>query len=95
MYNGFLQKKEPELESIRFEKVYPLFGAIDIRNSSVERNMTAREDLYYNLSLLIETFTKIKGNYRLDLIDEMIFKSKKWLKHSKRKPYAAGRIQAQ
>ncbi|HEX5151047.1 MAG TPA: GAF domain-containing protein [Parafilimonas sp.] len=79
MYNGFLQKKEPELESIRFEKVYPLFGAIDIRNSSVERNMATREDLYYNLSLLIETFTKIKGNYKLDLIDEMIFKSKKWL----------------
>jgi len=79
MHNAFVQKREPELESIRFEKVYPLFGAVDIRNSSVERNMAAREDLHYNLSLLIETFKKIKNTYRLDLIDEMIFKSRKWL----------------
>lgn len=79
MYNRFLEQKEPELESVRFEKVYPLYGAIDIRNSSVERNMAAREDLHYNLKLLIETFKKIKDNYRLGLIDEMIFKTKKWL----------------
>ena len=79
MFNRFLEQKEPELESIKFEKVYPLYGAIDIRNSSVERNMAAREDLHYNLKLLIETFKKIKDNYKLDLIDEMIFKTKKWI----------------
>jgi hypothetical protein len=79
MYNKVIEQKEPELRSITFEKVYPLYGAIDIRNSSVERNIAAREDLHCNLSLLIETFKKIQDNYRLDLIDEMIFKSKKWL----------------
>lgn len=79
MYNKFQQAKEPELELISFEKVYPLFGAIDIRNSSVERNRAAREDLYYNLTLLVDTFNKVKEHYSLYLIDEMIFKSKKWL----------------
>ncbi|WP_080055866.1 GAF domain-containing protein [Spirosoma aerolatum] len=34
-----------QLSPVRFEQVYPLYGAIDIRNSSVERHKSVRQDL--------------------------------------------------
>lgn len=37
---------------VKFENVYPLFGAIDIRNSTVERNRTLGADIRQLVSLL-------------------------------------------
>ncbi|GAB4024785.1 hypothetical protein [Spirosoma gilvum] len=34
-----------QLTPVRFEQVYPLYGAVDIRNSSVERHKAVRQDL--------------------------------------------------
>ncbi len=78
MQNKVLQTAEPEMETISFKSVYPLYGAIDIRNSSTERNIAAREDLTFCLSLLAETFAALKNKSGLSLIDEIIFKTNKW-----------------
>ncbi len=78
MQNKIIQPAEPEMETVSFKSVYPLYGAIDIRNSSTERNNAAREDLTYCLSLLAETFAALKSNSGLSLLDEIIFKTNKW-----------------
>jgi hypothetical protein len=43
------KNEEAKIENIVFENVYPLYGAIDIRNSSVERNQAIQQDLLEQL----------------------------------------------
>ncbi len=72
------QNGKQEIEQIIFKNVYPLYGAIDIRNSSIERNNATKDDLQYQLRLLLQTLDDIKKDYPFGLIDEMIYKAKKW-----------------
>lgn len=65
------------IESIDFKNVYPLYGAVDIRNSTIERNAALRDDLRLQFSVLIKTFTILKEKLGFGLADEMIFKCKK------------------
>lgn len=46
-------------EKIAFKNVYPLYGAVDIRNSTTERNNALREDLQHHLGLLVEVLQQI------------------------------------
>ncbi|MCB0532930.1 MAG: GAF domain-containing protein [Lewinellaceae bacterium] len=79
LYDCLLEKKETDIESIAFEQLYPLYGAVDIRNSSVERNHALEQDLRYQLTLLSETFAGLKKIYPMALLDKMIFECGKWL----------------
>ncbi len=47
-----IEHKTNALEKISFKNVYPLYGAVDIRNSTIERNKALREDLQAQLRLL-------------------------------------------
>jgi hypothetical protein len=67
------------IESIGFKDVYPLYGAVDIRNSTYERNLALREDLRLQFSVLIDTFEVLKKKQGFGLADEMAFKCKKML----------------
>ncbi|TDE17627.1 GAF domain-containing protein [Dyadobacter psychrotolerans] len=67
------------IESIGFKDVYPLYGAIDIRNSTIERNAALREDLRLQFTVLIDTFCVLKQKLGFGLADEMVFKCKKML----------------
>lgn len=67
-----------KIENIGFENVYPLYGAIDIRNSTIERNNAQLSDLQQQFSILLETLLQVKKHYSLALTDEMIFKCRKW-----------------
>jgi hypothetical protein len=67
------------IETVSFKDVYPLYGAIDIRNSTIERNKALQEDIRTNLTVLIDTLTGLKNHIHLDLTDELIFKAEKWL----------------
>lgn len=69
-----------EITNIYFRDVYPLYGAIDIRNSSVERNSALQQDLFMHFTILSNTLTHLKKLVPLDLIDEMLFKCEKWKK---------------
>jgi hypothetical protein len=53
-YTYIIQKqqgKDPKPERIAFETVYPLYGAIDIRNSSVERSQSIQLDFIEQLQM--------------------------------------------
>ena len=74
-----MPKRQSEIEEIVFEKVYPLYGAIDIRNSTVERNAALQSDLVIQFKVLLQTLQQLKKASGFALIDEKIFLAKKWL----------------
>lgn len=81
----FLQSKNSnskvkEIETVTFKHMYPLFGAIDIRNSTTERNKALKDDLNVLLNHLINALKAIKKTVKLDLIDKLLFNCKDWIK---------------
>jgi hypothetical protein len=73
------QTRQKEIEEIVFEKVYPLYGAVDVRNSTIERNAALRTDLQLQFTILLEVLTDLKRESGFGLLDEKIFLSRKWL----------------
>jgi hypothetical protein len=71
------ESKEPA-DDIYFRDVFPLYGAIDIRNSTQERNLALRADLTKQIQLLIETLGAIMRQEKIAIADELIFKCRKW-----------------
>ncbi len=74
------KKKNIDVETVTFKGLYPLFGAIDIRNSTIERNYALKEDLKVQLHKLCEALENLSAVIRLDLLDKIIFNCKDWLK---------------
>lgn len=72
-------KGQHEIEEIVFEKVYPLYGAIDVRNSTIERNAALRTDLKVQFTILLDVLNELKQESGFGLLDEKIFLSRKWL----------------
>jgi len=58
-----------ELGTVHFDQVYPLFGAVDIRNSSVERNACTRRDLSEQLLMIAEAVKAMSDQPALALQD--------------------------
>jgi hypothetical protein len=73
----YLKKNDSATETrkIIFENVYPLFGAIDIRNSSVERNHAIQKDLKQHLHLVDDTLAKLQSLLQLNLLEGLKFKN--------------------
>jgi len=71
------QKGEPE--QIAFNDVHALYGAIDIRNSTIERNAALHKDLETQFTILIEVLEKLKAKSGFGLIDAKIFQTREWL----------------
>jgi hypothetical protein len=69
---------EKEMESIVFEHVYPLYGSIDIRNSSIERNNAIQLDLLEQLQMALDIITKAKALASFPLFDELEFRIRKF-----------------
>ena len=73
------KKGLPEVsENIAFFDVYPLYGAIDIRNSTHERNTAIRADLGHYLDVLNELLDALAGFDRSSLMQELRFHCTKW-----------------
>jgi hypothetical protein len=64
---------EVKIEPIVFEGVYPLYGAIDIRNSSVERNHSIQLDLLEQLNQANDIVLAAKKDHPFPLLDETNF----------------------
>ncbi|PSL48696.1 hypothetical protein CLV51_10120 [Chitinophaga niastensis] len=69
------QEERKDIESISFDEVYPLYGAIDIRNSSVQQGNAIREDLQEQLELIRDTLETIGQTIHLPLLEELQFKT--------------------
>ena len=72
-----------EIGELTFDKVFPLYGAVDIRNSTVERNAALQKDLIVQFNVLLEVLRQLRHESGFGLIDEKIFVSKKWLEKIK------------
>ncbi|HEX6848176.1 MAG TPA: hypothetical protein VF144_14440, partial [Chitinophagaceae bacterium] len=76
-YNYIIQKqqgKDPKPEKIGFESVYPLYGAIDIRNSSVERSQSIQLDFIEQLQMAAAVIRKAQSTMAFPLLQEVQFK---------------------
>lgn len=76
-YNFIIQKqqgKDPKPEKIAFDSVYPLYGAIDIRNSSVERSQSIQLDFIEQLQMAASVIKKAQATMSFPLLQEVQFK---------------------
>jgi hypothetical protein len=80
---NYLTKKskgeQTKIEPIIFEGVYPLYGAIDIRNSSIERNNAIQLDLLEQLNLANSIIQQARKENPFPLLDETSFKLQKYI----------------
>jgi hypothetical protein len=62
---AYLKEKEkttsPEMGMVKFEKVFPIYGAIDIRNSSTERVRCLQADLLEHLQCIDDFVNQMVG----------------------------------
>jgi len=72
--------EEPEMETLSFEEVYPLFGAVDIRDSTIAHNRALENDLKLIVKLLTETLNDLKKHLPKRLSDKLATSLKRWLK---------------
>lgn len=83
-YNFLLrieQDDDAKMEPILFDNVYPLYGAIDIRNSSTERNKAIQMDMLEQLDMASDIIKKAQKQTDFPLLGEIKYKIKKY-RHS-------------
>lgn len=69
--------KMPSIGTVTFPDVYPLYGAVDVRNSTTERNRAMHDDLENQLSLLKDTLISVR-EMGGPSVDPMIMECKHW-----------------
>ena len=70
---------EPNFRQIVFEGVYPLYGQIDIKGSSLARNSATQKDLSLQLKKIKEIITKANVLNNLPIYDQYIFQANQYL----------------
>ncbi|WP_159467846.1 GAF domain-containing protein [Dyadobacter sp. 3J3] len=70
--------KITDIETVTFEKVHPLYGAIDIRNSTFERNRAVKEDIKNQLTLLTNTLSSLKDLIKMETADTLVCTCDRW-----------------
>lgn len=68
-----------KMAAIAFEEVYPLYGAIDVRNSSLERNNAIRKDLVEQLTQAAAVLDKATRVMTFPLLRAVHFKIARYL----------------
>ncbi len=74
-----LKGESNRMESIVFSDVVPIYGATDIRNSSIERNQAIQSDLKEHLKLAKEILITSTVDKEMPLLDHLIYKVDKHL----------------
>lgn len=67
------------VEEISFKNVYPLYGAVDIRNSTIERNTAILKDHNTRFDILVKVLHALKEKSGFGLLDEKIYSVNKWI----------------
>ncbi|MDL5510894.1 GAF domain-containing protein [Arenibacter sp. M-2] len=65
---------QPSFKEIVFDEVYPLYGQVDIQNSSQERNSAIQRDLMIQLSEIKNIMTEVWKKYKLPIYEELMFR---------------------
>jgi hypothetical protein len=72
-------QEDARIERISFPEVYPLYGAIDIRNSSTERSHSIQLDLIEQLEMAQRVLRKAHLEMPFPLLQEIEFKLDKYI----------------
>ncbi|HSB92749.1 MAG TPA: hypothetical protein VLC28_06505 [Flavitalea sp.] len=72
------QDEHAKVPVITFDNVYPMYGAIDIRNSSTERNKAIQEDLLEQLKMAASIIRKARKLSEYPLLREVNYKIRKY-----------------
>lgn len=64
----------PEIPEINFQDVFPLYGSVDIKNSSIERNKAIQDDFLIQLDLAKNILLKANSVHFLPLLDRLVEK---------------------
>jgi hypothetical protein len=67
------------MPSISFENVYPLYGSIDIRNSSTERSYSIQQDILEQLNMAKNVLAKADRVMEFPLLREIQFRIDKYI----------------
>jgi len=80
---NYLQTKQvyeaAKMAPITFENVYPLYGSIDVRNSSTERNNSIQYDLLEQLNMVHQVLDKAQKIFNFPLLKDVQFKVEKFI----------------
>ncbi len=68
----------PARYKIQFNDLHPLYGAVDIRNSSIQRNQAIIADLNSHLDLLRTTLGGLQPLQHSPLMEQMLYTIHKW-----------------
>lgn len=68
----------PARYKIQFNDLHPLYGAVDIRNSSIQRNQAIIADLNSHLDLLRSTLGGLQPLQHSPLMEQMLYTIHKW-----------------
>ncbi len=66
--------RNPTFKEIVFKDVYPLYGQIDIKNSSQARNIAIQRDLMIQLSTIIKVLEEAWQKSKLPIYEELMFR---------------------
>ena len=75
----YMNEEDAKIEQIIFENVFPLYGQIDIKDSSIARNKAIKEDLITQLTSAINVLNKACQTEKLTIYEELIFRIEKYL----------------
>ncbi len=78
-YQTFNQTKDYIFKEIVFKDVYPLYGQIDVKSSSVHRNDTIRQDLRSQLEFLINIFDSENETFKLPVLEQLHFQLQSYI----------------
>ncbi|WP_246160840.1 GAF domain-containing protein [Maribacter flavus] len=74
-----LESRSPSFKEIVFKDVYPLYGQIDIKDSSKARNKAIQRDLMIQLSQINGILEEVLAKNRLPIYEELVFRVKNHL----------------
>ncbi|HVT85478.1 MAG TPA: hypothetical protein VHD35_09755 [Chitinophagaceae bacterium] len=73
------RNEEVKMERICFTDVHPLYGAIDVRNSSTERSHSIQLDILEQLEMARNVVKKVQADMPFPLLQEIEFKIDKYI----------------
>ena len=73
------QVEDVKIERIAFPDVFPLYGAIDVRNSSTERSHSIQLDLLEQLEMARKVVKKAQTDMPFPVLQEIEFKLEKYI----------------
>ncbi|APD06220.1 hypothetical protein UJ101_00681 [Flavobacteriaceae bacterium UJ101] len=83
-YQKELLGEDPNFKDIVFDNVIPLYGQIDIKNSSVTRNQTVQTDLMDQLEKVTQILIQSNEKEALPVYEELLYRSQRFIKELKK-----------